>query len=110
VSEARIKVEAAGFRVRCGGNVYTESIARASWDSSRGCYGQKARLDSGEVNPAKTSSTRVFSGSRCGQTPCLKTLFGWATTQGGFLRASIPYLKIEKKQKKEKSGSKNGRN
>jgi hypothetical protein len=64
----------------------------------------------GEVNPAKTSSHEGFSSSTCYQTLYLKTYFGWAVTQGRILRASIPSREVEKKQKKEKSGLKKGRN
>ena len=56
---------------------------------------------------AKTSSERVFSGSRCYQSLYLKTFSGCAIVQGRLLGSSIPYLKMEKKRKNEKSTSKN---
>jgi hypothetical protein len=64
----------------------------------------------GDVNPAKTSSTEAFSSSRCYQSLYANSYFGWATTQGGFLRASIPYLGSGKVIKKGKSAPKMNRN
>jgi hypothetical protein len=64
----------------------------------------------GDVNPAKTSSVRVFSGSRRGQTSCLTISFGWAIHQGRFQFASIPCSEIEKKTKRGKSAPKMNRN
>jgi hypothetical protein len=61
------------------------------------------RLDSEIAFPAKTSSERLFSGSRCYQTLYLKTFSGRAIVQGRVRRSSIPSLKIEKKRKTEKS-------
>jgi hypothetical protein len=57
--------------------------------------------------PAKSSSGGPFSSSRCYQSLYLKTVFRWAIVQPRVRGASIPYLKIEKKQKTEKSASKN---
>jgi hypothetical protein len=47
-------------------------IPFAIWDWAEKC---------GEVNPAKTSSGGPFSGSRCYQSSCLKTVLRWVIVQ-----------------------------
>jgi hypothetical protein len=58
--------------------------------ASRSSRESLSRSPSSNPFSAKTSCTRVFSGSRCGQTPCLTIVFRWALTQGRFCFASIP--------------------